>query len=568
MAESWTGMAERQRQEQILQKYFWESSVNEGLLGKEIEKGFDQAIDRILAAAPKSTFEAIPLVANLIEALIKFYLSASPETDNPSTIVVSRMCYIIKYSLQKRKMEDTEMFVYRAAVSIGDMVDNDDDFQRARWRPNRKPEYAVLVQDLPEDDFTLANAMEEFSWMTEDLPKKVDQETDRIIDADPKSAIEAIPAVVKLIQSMTKNDYPSTKEVKYCAYLIWESVLKKQIETRESRADWEWPTAEFIIQAANGIGSAANRSEKFEERSWERKPTSVDSTPTDIKPEIQPTAPSHAPPDPSVFHLDLEIGEIELMELIKKIVSVSDVDAIPKVMKLILKLCKTDKASPEQLTYFASQIAKIAQKLDGTFKPDDKETHDRINFVIQAATKIRDIASAKIKETAESQSEIGEIELMELIKKIVSVSDVDAIPKVMKLILKLCKTDKASPEQLIYFASQIAKIAQKLNDVIKPDDKETHDRINFVIQAATKIRDVAAKPEAKASKPTGVAVFHNSSRPSAVSSIGSKSTPPITPPPSTTSARTRGHGEFGGARSKKRSNHKTKRSHKSKITKY
>ena len=287
MDESWTEQRQKQREKQVMEKFYWEISVMHGSLGEEIEKRLDQAIDRILAAAPKSTFDAIPLVVKLIKSLINSYLSVSPETDNPSAIVVSRMCFMIEYSVKKRKMEDTEMFVYRAAVSIGDMVDNDDDFQTARWRPNRKPEYAVLVQDLPEDDFTLANAMEEFSWMTEDLPKKVDQATDRIIDWDPKSAIDAIPALVKLIRKMTKNDYPSTKEVKYCAYLIWESVLKKQAETRESRADWEWPTAEFIIQAANGIGSAASKSEKFEESSWGWKPTSVDSTHTDIKPENQ-----------------------------------------------------------------------------------------------------------------------------------------------------------------------------------------------------------------------------------------------------------------------------------------
>jgi hypothetical protein len=91
-------------------------------------------------------------------------------------------------------------------------------------------------------------------------------------------------------------------------------------------------------------------------------------------------------------------------------------------------------------------------------------------------------------------------ELGKLILQIDYVSTSDAIPKVEMLIRQLCKTDKPSPEELMYHADRIKTQAYKLRNGDLGNlskYKYKQDDLIYVIEAAIEISAAAAKFKSK-----------------------------------------------------------------------
>jgi hypothetical protein len=252
--------------------------------------------------------------------------------------------------------------------------------------------------------------------------------------------------------------------------------------------------------------------------------------------------------------------------------------------------------TPKIIVFFSSQIVKLAQRL-----LEELGGKNHLSLVLKAAKAIEDAASDYIKaakaiedadalpaikaaasislililasdaanETYENQVEK---ELEKLLMVETAKSAEDAVPKVMMLILKLCKTNR-SPELIESYADLILKIARKIDDTLKGRDKARgiagadYD-IRFFIEAAKAIKGDAtnrkSKAEAEARKPTSVSVFKSSGSSAPVSS---RPPPPSHAPPSTSEFERHHHADMGGIAGSCRSRSNVRRSYNRSINK-
>ncbi len=295
------------------------------------------------------------------------------------------------------------------------------------------------------------------------------------------------------------------------------------------------------------------------------------------------------------FKPKLEPGFIEYMErelLTNK--PESAVDAITAVVRMIENFYDSYGLStwihrpvggttPKIIVFFSSQIVKLAQRL-----LEDLGGEDHLILVLKAAKAIEDAASDYIKagnildedagalpaikaaasislililasdaakETYKNQ--VG-MELEKLLMVETAKSAEDAVPKVMMLILKLCKTDTPLLEQLKHYADLILQIAQGSDLRLKARDRARgivgadYD-IRFFIEAAKAIKNSADKKlnrEAEAGKPTSVSVFKSSGSSAPVSA---RPPPPSHAPPSTSEFERHHHADMGGIAGGRRS---------------
>ena len=237
----------------------------------------------------------------------------------------------------------------------------------------------------------------------------------------------------------------------------------------------------------------------------------------------------------------------------------------------------------KHILYFSSQIAKLAHMQARELGGAEAE---RLTLVIQAAKAIGDAASANIKagilpaieaaasailkESADAANEAFENQVKREVGILMdekAKSTEDAVPKVVKLIKELCKTDNPLPEQVKHYADLIEKIAQNIDETIKTQDKETHDNIRFFIQAAKTIQksaDIKLNAQAEAGKPTSVSVFNRSGSSAPVSA---RLQPPSQAPPSTSEFQWHHHADMGGIAGGRRSRTNVRRSYNRSINK-
>jgi hypothetical protein len=285
----------------------------------------------------------------------------------------------------------------------------------------------------------------------------------------------------------------------------------------------------------------------------------------------------------------------------------SAVDAITAVVRMIENFYDSYGLStwihrpvggttPKIIVFFSSQIVKLAQRL-----LEELGGKNHLSLVLKAAKAIEDAASDYIKaakaiedadalpaikaaasislililasdaanETYENQVEK---ELEKLLMVETAKSAEDAVPKVMMLILKLCKTDTPLLEQLKHYADLILQIAQGSDLRLKARDRARgivgadYD-IRFFIEAAKAIKNSADKKlnrEAEAGKPTSVSVFKSSGSSAPVSS---RPPPPSHAPPSTSEFERHHHADMGGIAGSCRSRSNVRRSYNRSINK-